>query len=111
MTRKLVDEVHAIEHKRLVNIMKITPFSLNIDESTVKSSKKRILNVPVCLYDEAVQKSVTFIYRAIEMWTVNAETVYEAVKGSLISDDIPLTNLVLVLTDSAAYMRGWHQGW
>ena len=38
--------------KRLLNAMRESPFSLNIDESTSKSSKKRILNILVCFFDD-----------------------------------------------------------
>ena len=39
------------------------------------------------------------------MSVVNASTVFEAVLGKFRQDEIPLSNLV-VLSDSAAYMRG-----
>ena len=40
------------------------------------------------------------------MSVVNASTVFEAVLGKFRQDEIPLSNLVSVLSDSAAYMRG-----
>ena len=47
-TRKLVHGIHNVVRKRLVSAMKTSPFSLNIDESTAKSNKKRVMNVLVC---------------------------------------------------------------
>lgn len=90
--------------------MRSTPFSINIDESTVKSSKKRILNVLVCLYDESLQKSDCNVYRAIEMTVVNVDTVHDAIIESFEEDNIHLQNLISILSDSAAYMRGRNNG-
>ena len=44
------------------------------------------------------------------MITVNADTVYQAIKLQLETDGIPLCNLISLLADSAAYMRGCHNG-
>ncbi|XP_035828664.1 uncharacterized protein LOC118478686 [Aplysia californica] len=44
------------------------------------------------------------------MTVVNADTVYSAVINKFKDDDICLTNIVSVLSDSAAYMRGSKNG-
>lgn len=80
---KLVHGLHVVDHKGLVEKMKKLPFSLNIDESTVKRSKKRVLNILVCYYDEDEQKSMTSLYGSIEMFTVNAQTVYDVVTQAI----------------------------
>ena len=44
------------------------------------------------------------------MFLVNAQTVYNAVICKLQEDDVPLENLMTILSDSAAYMRGKANG-
>lgn len=105
-TYKLRYGLSALEHVRLVSVMKTTPFSLNIDECTSKASKKRILNILVSFFCETSCKCVCQLYASIEMVVVNANTVFEAVRDRFIHDEIPFTNLISVLSDSAAYMRG-----
>ena len=109
-TYKLKFGIHLIIRKRLLEKMRNSPFSLNIDESTSKASKKRILNVLVCYFDETIGESVTDHYCSLEMTTVNAATVHEAVTTQMNADGIPLENLISILSDSAAYMRGRHNG-
>ena len=99
-----------VDHVRLVHLMKTTPFSLNIDESTSKGNKKRILNVLVNLFSHELGKCITSLYCAMEMTVVNAQTVFDMIREKLESDSIPFTNFVSVLTDSAAYMVGEHNG-
>ena len=42
---------------------------------------------------------------SMEMFIVNASTVYEKVTEMLQADEIPLTNLISIFSDSAAYMH------
>lgn len=109
-TYKLKYGLMELQHKRLVKQMQATPFSFNIDESTTKHGKKRVLNVMVCFYDSVLNKSVTHLYSALELFTVNAESVFSALVSKMKEDDIPLKNLMSVLSDSAAYMRGCNNG-
>lgn len=109
-TYKLRYGLSHLEHIRLCHDMKNTPFSLNIDESTSKASKKRILNILVSFFSDSLKKSVCHLYASIEMTIVNATTVFEAVREQFSKDEIPLSNLISVLSDSAAYMRGCHSG-
>ena len=82
---------------------------MNIDESTSKSSKQKVLNILVSYFCDKLQKPVCNLYASIEMTVVNAQTVFEAVRDQFASDQIPLLNLVSVLTDSVNYMRGVFQ--
>ena len=109
-TYKLKQGLHEVERKRLVSKMINNAFSLNIDETTGKHNKKRLLNVLVCFFDPDLNRSVTRLYCTIEMTIVNAASVYEAVQGKLSADKIPLQNLISILSDSAAYMRGAQSG-
>ena len=45
-------------------------------------------------------------YTSLELTTVNASTVFQAVKETFEKDEIPLKNIISSLSDSAAYMRG-----
>ncbi|GFS21903.1 hypothetical protein ElyMa_003349600 [Elysia marginata] len=49
---KLIHGVHLVGKKRLLNIMRENKFSLNVDESTTKSSQKRVINVLVCFFSD-----------------------------------------------------------
>lgn len=110
-TCKLKEGVSGVLRKRLVSHMKESPFSVNVDESTLKSNKARVLNILVCYFDEQIGKSVTHLYASLEMTIVNAETVFTTVVDQFKDDDIPFEkNLVSVLSDSAAYMRGEKNG-
>ena len=102
---KMQEGISKVFHKRLVTEMKCTPFSLNIDESTLKSNKNRVLNILVCYFCENLMKCVTHLYASIQMTVVNAQTVYEAVLNKFKTDDIPLINLVSVLSDSAVEIK------
>ena len=55
-------------------------------------------------------ESVTQLYSAIELFSVNAETVHNAVKQQFTEDGLTFENLISVLSDSAAYMRGEYSG-
>ena len=69
-----------------------------------------MLYIMVCFFDVEDQKPSTNLYGSIEMFLVNAQTVYNAVICKLQEDDIPLENLMTILSDSAAYMRGKENG-
>ncbi|KAK3764280.1 hypothetical protein RRG08_033362 [Elysia crispata] len=110
-TYKLTHGVHEVTRKRIVNKLRTVPFSINLDEATSKSNKKRVLNILVCYFDSDTGESVTHLYSSVELVVVNASTVHAAVVGKLKEDGIPLQNLISSLSDSAAYMRGTHNGY
>lgn len=109
-TYKLKQGLHEVTRKRIVNKMRETPFSINLDEATSKSNKKRILNILVCFFDSELGESVTHLYASLELTIVNATTVHAAVVEKFKEDNISLDNLVSSLSDSAAYMRGSQNG-
>ena len=110
-TYKLKHGLHEVTRKRIINKMRTTPFSINLDEATSKSNKKRVLNILVCYFDADIGESVTHLYASLEMTTVNASTVHAGVTGKLAEDGIALENLISSLSDSAAYMRGSQHGY
>ena len=110
-TYKLKHGLHEVTRKRIINKMRTTPFSINLDEATSKSNKKRVLNILVCYFDADIGESVTHLYASLKMTTVNASTVHAAVTGKLAEDGIALENLISSLSDSAAYMRGSQRGY
>ena len=89
--------------------MKTSPFSINIGECTAKNGE-RVLSVLVSYYSDSLQQCTVHHYASVSMTTVNAETVYKAVKEMFAIDDIPLTNIISCLSDSANYMRGKKSG-
>ena len=104
-TYKLKEGMSTLIHKRLVSDLKNFPFSINLDECT-STNKERVLSVLVSYFSEALGECVVMHYYSLSMTTVNAETVYKAVMNAFDEDDIPLTNLISTLSDSANYMRG-----
>ncbi|XP_072181906.1 uncharacterized protein [Diadema setosum] len=108
-TYKLKEGLASVCHKRLVAEMKKNPFSINIDECTAKNNK-RVLSVLVSYFSEDLGMSIVHHYVSLQLTTVNANTVFHAVKKALEEDEIPFTNVVSSLSDSAAYMRGSKTG-
>ena len=79
--------------------MKYNAFSINIDESTSKSSKKKILNI---FGSHFVKNFISHFYASLEMTVFNAETVFSPVQDQFMKDDEQFTNKVSVSYDSAA---------
>jgi hypothetical protein len=84
-------------------------FSLNIDEAT-SSNHKRILAVLVSCFDPDVDKVVIEYLASIELVKVTSETVLQKICDLFSSNDIPWNNLVAILMDSCAVMRGSKSG-
>ncbi|KAK3779227.1 hypothetical protein RRG08_025515 [Elysia crispata] len=57
-TYKLKHGLHEVTRKRIVNKMKMTPFSINLDEATSNSNKKRVLNILVCFFDADLENTL-----------------------------------------------------
>ena len=109
VTYKLTDGLSEILHKRLVNTLKEVPFSINIDECTAKNNQK-VLSILVAFYSEVENSTVVYPLASITLKVVSAEVVYQAVCKVFEKENIPYTNLISILSDSAAYMRGKTSG-
>ena len=109
-TYKIKHGVHLSIRKRLLQSMRENSLSFNIDESTAKGSKKRVLNVLVSYFNNEVGERCTDHYCSLEMTIVNSDTVLEAVSRQMLKDGIPFDNLMSVLSDSASHMCGNENG-
>ncbi|KAJ8026118.1 hypothetical protein HOLleu_33867 [Holothuria leucospilota] len=107
---KLKEGVAEVVHKRLVHELKEKPFSINLDECTTKGSNQRILSILVSFFSDTLGECVVQHFTSVSLTVVNANTVFQAVKESFAKDGIPLKNIISSLSDSAAYMRGKHNG-
>lgn len=92
-----------------VMILKNHAFSLNIDEATSKTHK-RILGVLVSFWSPTEQQIVIEHLGAIELTTVNSETLYEALVALFEKYGIPWSNLLAIMMDSCSVMRGTKSG-
>ena len=102
---KLTDGIQLALKKKLVSDLQKAHFSFNLDECTSTANEK-ILTILVCYFSEEQGESVVLHYDSLSLTTVNAKTVLQSVLDRLTADNISLDNLVSVLSDSAAYMRG-----
>ena len=105
----LTDSLSTVLHKKLVKELKETPFSLNLDECTATNNQK-ILSMLVSYYSEELGRTVVRPLASIVLKTVSAKTVHDVVCEVFDKEGIPYTNLISVLSDSAAYMRGKTSG-
>ncbi|KAJ8017743.1 hypothetical protein HOLleu_44630 [Holothuria leucospilota] len=106
---KLKDGLSEVLHKGLVKKLREVPFSMNIDECTAKNNQK-ILSILVSYFCEEEKATVVYPLASVSLKVVSAEVVYQAVCEVFEKENIPYGNLISVLSDSAAYMRGKTSG-
>ncbi len=94
--------------KTLLNIRN-TSFSLNIDEATSENNKK-ILAILVSYYCEDDERFVVEHLQSVELTVVNSESLYNVLVKLFEEHQIPWDNLVSILMDSCAVMRGSKTG-
>ena len=85
------------------------PFSLNIDEATSKTNV-RVLAVLVSYWSLAHERIVVEHLSAIELNTVTAQSLFKSLDGLFNQHEIPWRNLISILMDSCAVMRGSKNG-
>lgn len=85
------------------------PFSLNIDEAT-SNNFSRVLTIFVSCYNEVQQRVIIEHLSSIKLYSVNSENVYNALHSLMISNNIPYNNLMSIMMDSCAVMRGSKSG-
>ena len=86
-----------------------TVFSLQIDESNKMYGKKFLIMI-VKFYDNELEKITT---RFLELKVANkgnASSIVQAILGTFQQHDIPFTNMIQIMSDSPAVMRGKYQG-
>ncbi len=86
--------------------LKVSKFSLQIDETTINNSA--LLLTYVRYIDAmAIHEEMLFIKKLID---TRSDTIYAAVYDYLHDNGIPLSNLLQIATDGASAMTGKHNG-
>ena len=106
---KLVDRLNVHERKKIVDAMKLYPFSTNIDECTSNNHHK-VFSILVSYFDEILGLSVVQHYKSVSMIEVNALILFQTICKLFQYDQILFENLVSDLSDSTNYMRGKKSG-
>ena len=86
-----------------------TPFSLNIDEAT-SNNNKHVLSILVSYYSQAEKQIVLEHIAAVEVVRVCTNSILEKMEALFEKHEIPWDNLVSMLMDSCAVMRGSKNG-
>ena len=106
---KLVHGLSLTIEERTVMTLARSPFSLNIDEST-SSSHKHVLAILASYYDESSSRVVITHLNSSEVTKCDANSIYNVIKSYVDDKHIPWDNLISVLLDSCATMRGKKTG-
>ena len=96
-------------HTNTVASMKSGYFSLNIDEST-SNNLNRVLAVLVSFYSPTQKEVVVQHLKSISVVSVSAESLLQELVNIFSENEIPWENLMSVLMDSCAVMRGSKSG-
>ena len=100
------DEMAENLEEQLVEKLKVSKFSLQIDETTINNSA--LLLTYVRYIDAmAIHEEMLFMKKLID---TRSDTIYAAVYGYLHDNGIPLSNLLQIATDGASAMTGKHNG-
>ncbi len=99
---------HGLAHSlrdRILECIRRYPFSVNMDEATSNNYKK-VLAVLVCYYNPVTQTVDLEHLGSLEILKTNSESVYKALEKLFEDNNIPWDNLISMLLDSCAVMRG-----
>ena len=89
----------------LTNILRETPFLLNMDEST-SSNNKHVYTILVSFYNPKVENIVVEHLGSINVPPCTSEYLYRETLKIFSTREIPLEKLIAMLADSASTMRG-----
>ncbi|KAJ4929460.1 hypothetical protein JOQ06_005068 [Pogonophryne albipinna] len=106
---KMIHGLGRTYSERTFSYMKIFPFSLNLDESTSNNNKK-ILSMLVCYYHADLRKVIVEHLGSLEIVKLNAASLEKVLCEFFEKNNIPWNNLVSMLMDSCAVMRGSKTG-
>lgn len=95
--------------QRLIESLKKTNFSLNIDEATSKTNKK-VLAILVSHFDEQQRKVVVHHLDALSLTSTKAADIVSKISDVMNTAGLPWENLISVLMDSCSVMRGAKSG-
>ena len=89
--------------------LRTEPFSLNIDEATSKTNVK-VLAVLVSYFSPSAKRIVVHHLGAMQLTSTTAQAMFEEIDNMFVSKGLDWNNLVSVLLDSCAVMRGTKGG-
>ncbi|KAL6473244.1 hypothetical protein MHYP_G00194320 [Metynnis hypsauchen] len=89
--------------------MRRFPFSMNIDESTSNNNKK-VLSMLVRYYHDDLRKVMVEHLGSLEILRVDVASLEKVLCDFFVKNNIPWQNLVSLLMDSCAVMRGSKTG-
>ncbi|XP_041361320.1 uncharacterized protein LOC121377407 [Gigantopelta aegis] len=95
--------------QKTVDALQISPFSLNIDEST-SNNNKRILAILASYFCTKQKRVLVEHLKSVELIKVDTKSVLHAIDAVFSELSIPWNNLVSILMDSCAVMRGSKNG-
>ena len=105
----LTHGVYDYHHQNLINILKCTFFSINIDESSV--NRKSLLDVNVSFLDTEKKESCKRNFTTISMEKgTTASDIVDAIISEFEASFIPLKNIVTIVTDGCSTMLGEEGG-
>lgn len=93
----------------LVSDLKTCHFSFNIDEAT-SHNNKRVLAVLVSYFSPSAKQVVVSYLSSFSVIRVNSNTMHTELVGLMEKKNLPWQNLVSILMDSCAVMRGSKSG-
>ena len=106
--RRRIDEISSNIQSQLNDILRMTKFSLALDESTVRNSEGLLLGYARFKYDFKFVEEIIFC-QSLET-TTTAQDIYDVFKRYFTENDIPISNIMSVAADSAPAMMGKHKG-
>ena len=106
---KVVHGIGKFFQTTTIEKLKKYPFSLNVDEST-SSNNRRVLTYLVSYYDPEEGKCMVEHLQSSELIKVDTESIYVDICSVFQKFEIPWKNLVSILMDSCAVMRGKQNG-
>ncbi|XP_060790878.1 uncharacterized protein LOC132894778 [Neoarius graeffei] len=94
---------------RIISNIRKLPFSINLDEAT-SSSDKKVLSILVSYYNPGRKAVDVEHLGSFEVLKVTTATLENALDKFFTDNDIPWSNMVSMMMDSCAVMRGSKSG-
>ena len=104
-TYKLRKGLSVYQQRELIEKLKESNFSINIDECTATNRHKRVFSILVSFYDEILKKVVIEHDESVECTLVNSLTLLHKVDCLFKQNGIPWENLISDLSDNTNYME------
>ena len=105
-TYKLCYGVAKTFEEELLHNLRISKFSLNIDEATSNGNQCRVLAVLVSYFSSSAKLVEVHHLASLELIRVNSSSIEKALSDLFLQKDIPWSNCMAILMDSCAVMRG-----